>query len=149
MTRSIILASLVFCVGTSVAEEGQTALLAGGKADPKQFNFKVTRADVINTPAWQPASATPPLSPQRASEIAQKQLEQFVLDRTKWRLHEISLIDFGEHHWVYVVHFTRQYPPDLAVTFGDYFEIPVLMSGAVSKPKVIRLRPDRIERIPK
>lgn len=117
----------------------------GGKADARQFEFNVTDADVSKTPVWQPDSATPPLSPRRAGEIAQKQLEGFVLDRTKWRLFQIILVDWGQHHWFYIVRFERQYPPDLAVFGGDYFEIPVLMSGAVLQPKIMQLPPDRIE----
>jgi hypothetical protein len=121
------------------------AMHPGGKADAKQFEFNVTDEDVGKTPVWPSDSSTPPLSPRHAGEIAQKQLEQFVLDRTKWRLFQITLVDWGEQHWLYIVHFERQYPPDLAVFGGDYFEIPVLMSGAVLQPKIIQLPPDHIE----
>jgi hypothetical protein len=129
------------------AIDGEVAGISpSGKADGKQFNFKVTDVDVKNTPAWALDAPNPPLAPRRAQEIARKQLEEFVADRSKWYVHEVSLIDFGDHiHWLYVVQFTREYPPDLAVFGADFFEIPVLMSGAVLKPEIRSLPPDEIK----
>ena len=41
--------------------------------------------------------------------------------------------------------FDRQYPTDIAVFGADYFQIPVLMSGATLKPKVQYIAPDKME----
>jgi hypothetical protein len=110
--RIVPFAYLLFWVSWVIAGEKLASVCPSGKADGKQFNFTVTDADVRKTPIWSPHTPNPPLDPRRAGEIARQQLDGFVADPTKWRLHEISLVDFGDHHWAYVVRFDRHYPPD-------------------------------------
>jgi hypothetical protein len=120
--------------------------LSVGHRPGKQFDFSVTDTAVKATPVWTPEATCPPLEPRRAIEIATTQLHDLVKDPAKWYFLQINLVDFGDHlHWVYVVMFDRQYPPDLAVYGGDYFQIPVLMNGATLKPKVRDVGPDKIE----
>jgi hypothetical protein len=113
-----------------------------GQADGKAFYFHVTEAVVKTTPVWKPGASCPPLDPRRAIEIATKQLHQLVKEPTKWYLHEISLVDFGDQaHWVYVAFFYREYPANLAVIGMDNFQIPVLMNGAIVKPEAVQIPP--------
>jgi len=145
MTRGLPIALVLFVVSYAISGE-IGGYGAGGKADGKQFDFSVSDTAVKATPAWTPDAACPPLQPRRAIEIATKQLHDLVKDPAKWYFLQINLVDFGDHmHWVYVVIFDRHYPPDLAVYGGDYFQIPVLMSGTTLQPKVRPLPPDVIE----
>jgi len=145
MTRLLTIALVFFSIRYTIAGE-IGGYGAGGKAEGKQFDFSVTDTAVKATPVWTPDAACPPLQPRRAIEIATKQLRDLVKEPAKWYFLQINLVDFGDHmHWVYVVIFDRQYPPDLAVYGGDYFQIPVLMSGATLKPKVTDIGPDKIE----
>ena len=118
---------------------------AGGKADGKQFSFDLTAEVVKETPAWMPNSSCPPLEPRQAIEIATKQLHGLVKDPSAWYFLQLNLVQFNGDHWAYIVVFDRHYPDDVAVTFGDYFQIPVLMSGATLEPKVSALPRDVIE----
>jgi hypothetical protein len=112
-----------------------------GQAEGKAFYFHVHDAVVKTTPVWKPDATCPPLEPRRAIEIATKQLHQLVKEPARWYFHEISLVDFGDHvHWVYIVSFYREYPE---AVFMDNFQIPVLMNGAIVKPKVVQI--DQVE----
>jgi len=134
-TRSIVVALLLFSARCGVSGEC-ISIFPRGEAEGKQFNFKLTAADVRYTPLWYPNAPNPPLPPRRAEEIARKQLEQFVVEPGRWQLTEIRLINLGDNHWVYVVSFHGQYPPEVAVRHASFFEIPVLMNASVVKPEV-------------
>jgi hypothetical protein len=133
--------AMTYAVGGELAGVNPT-----GKADGKQFSFSVVDTIVNATPAWTRDVPCPPLDPRRAIEIATKQLHELVKEPAKWYLHDISLQDFGDHlHWVYIAMFERQYPADMSVFGADYFQIPVLMSGATLNPKVQLIEPDKPE----
>ena len=119
---------------------------ASGKADGKQFEFPLSAEAVKATPVWTADSPCPPVEPRRAIEIATKQLHDLVKEPAKWYFVQLNLVAFSGDHWAYIVVFDRQYPNDVAVFGGDFFEIPVLMSGATLKPKVIDIGSDKIER---
>jgi hypothetical protein len=145
MRRALAFAFLVLPVASAIAGE-LLGTNPSGKADGKQFNFSVTEKAVKAAPAWPRDASCPPLEPRRAIEIAAKQLRDLVKEPGKWYFHEISLVDFGDHlHWVYIVMFDREYPEDVAVFGADYFQIPVLLSGATIKPEVREIGPDKIE----
>jgi hypothetical protein len=143
------LALLVVALARIIAGEASgviSSVSPMGQADGKAFCFHVSDAVVKTTPVWTSGATCPPLEPRRAIEIATKQLHQLVKEPAKWYFHEISLVDFGDHvHWVYVASFYREYPADLAVFGMDNMEIPVLMSGAIVKPEVVQIPPDRVE----
>jgi hypothetical protein len=130
----------------AVASGGEIAGMgARGKADNKQFEFPLHADEVKATPAWTSNSPCPPLEPRRAIEIATKQLRELVKEPAKWYFVQLELVQFSGDHWAYIVIFDRHYPEDVAVTFGDFFQIPVLMSGATLQPRVTALPPDVIE----
>lgn len=136
----ILLALLTHARSADIAGMG-----AGGKADGKQFEFPLTADIVKATPAWTSKSACPPLEPRHAIEIATKQLHALVKDSAVWYFVQLELVQFSGDHWAYIVVFDRHYPDELAVTFGDYFWIPVLMNGKTLEPKIHALPHDVIE----
>jgi hypothetical protein len=145
MSRALPIAILLFLVTQAISGE-ISGMAASGKADGKQFEFPLT-ADVVKaTPAWTPNSPCPPVEPRRAIEIATKQLHELVKEPAKWYFLQLNLVEFSGDHWAYIVIFDRHYPEDVAVFGADFFQIPVLMSGATLKPKVIDIGPDKIER---
>src|SRR5262249_6400772 len=138
MRRLVILGLLALATAESGDEPG-FRYSAISQADRKQFASKVTDGALAKAPAWSPdAGGAPPLTPGRAQQIAFKQLSQSVNDPKQWDLHEIGLVDTGDHlHWIYVVHYMRHYPADMAVFGGEFFDIVVLMDGTSIKPEVL------------
>jgi hypothetical protein len=136
----MLLAVVAHATGAEIGGMG-----ASGRADGKQFEFPLTADIVKATPAWTPHSSCPPLEPRQAIEIATKQLHDLVKIPADWYFLQLNLVRFSGDHWAYIVVFDRHYPEDVAVTFGDYFQIPVLMSGVSLEPKVRALSRDVIE----
>ena len=133
----VITVSLVF-IAYAHGKEPSWRYSATGQADRKQFTSKVTDAALAKAPAWSKGSERPPLSPGRARELAYKQLQESVHDAKQWKLHEIGLVDTGDHvHWIYVAHFMRRYPDTVAVFGAEFFDIVVLMDGTPIKPELI------------
>jgi hypothetical protein len=131
-TGTILFLSLLLAMSASSDELVRFA--PWGRTEGKEFNFKVTDADLTYSPPWQPNAPNPPLSPLRAAEIARKQLDQLVADRSKWQLRAINLRNVGNDYWVYVVAFDT-HRAELVADGGSFF-IPVLMNGAVPMPEV-------------
>jgi hypothetical protein len=132
--RITVFMSLVFCAVSVVAES--VTFFGGGEAEGKRFHFKVDASDVRYTPAWYPNVPNPPLPPGRAAEIARHQLEQLVLDHAAWKVFGISLKNFGDNRWAYIVSFQGWYQSAGAARQPTYLGIPVLMDGALLKPDV-------------
>jgi hypothetical protein len=145
MPRALPIAILLCLVTPAISGE-ISGMGASGKADGKQFEFPLTADVVKTTPAWTANSPCPPLEPRRAIDIATKQLHELVKEPSKWYFVQFELVQFSGDHWAYIVIFDRHYPEDVAVFGADFFQIPVLMSGATLKPKVIDIGPDKIER---
>jgi hypothetical protein len=138
--RGLVIIALVGFASAALAEEPSSRYSAVSQADRKQFASRVTDEALAKTPIWSADAGAPPLPPRRAQEIALKQLSQSVEDSKQWDLHEIGLVDTGDHlHWIYVVHYTRHYPEDMAVFGGEYFDIVVLMDGTSVKPEVLHI----------
>jgi hypothetical protein len=132
-TGTILFLSLLLAMSASGDE--LVRFVPWGRTEGKEFNFKVTDADLTYSPPWQPNASNPPLPPLHAAEIARKQLDRLVADRSKWRLRAITLRNVGNNYWVYVVMFDSPYRAE-AVADGRAFYIPVLMNGSVPTPEV-------------
>ena len=137
--RTLAFAVLLFFTSQVYSGESDFRYSATSQADGKQFGSRVTDAALAKAPVWTQQTERPPLSPGRARELAYKQLQQSARDAKQWDLHEIGLVDTGDHvHWIYVVHFMRHYPEDAAVFGGEFFDIVVLMDGTAIKPEVLQ-----------
>jgi len=113
---------------------------------PVQFMSRITRDQLARTPAWDPASEFPPLSPKKAEEASRAMLEK-ILGGRRWTRPDFSLKPFdvatddGGHReirWLYVLHFGLLSDPG-----GDSgaFNIIVLMDGTAMEPKTVVPKP--------
>ena len=143
--RRVLPIAILFVFITRAISGEIAGMGASGKADGKQFEFPLTADVVKTTPSWTTDSACPPLEPRRAIDIATKQLHDLVKDPSKWYFVQFELVQFTGDHWAYIIIFDRHYPENVAVYGADFFQIPVLMSGATLKPKVIEIGPDKYE----
>ena len=105
MKRSIIIASLFFCLVMPVAAQkeelkqvyakwlnGDGFVLNGGyDFDGKYYRLDVKMEDFNGTPKWEPSSRDLPLSPQEAYRIASEELKVIVSDLKPWMVHSIEL----------------------------------------------------------
>jgi hypothetical protein len=115
-------------------------------SEPVQFMSRVTREQLARTPAWDPASEFPPLSPRKAEESSRAVLGK-ILGGRRWSQPDIYLKPFdvtaddGDHReirWLYVLHF------GLLSDTGDEsgaFNIIVLMDGTAMEPKPVAPKP--------
>jgi len=133
--RILVLLSLLLLALRAFAND--PVEVGSGKADGKQFTFVLTSVEIHKTPQWHSGSVSRAVTPRQAIYAARKQLKSFVGDGDKWPFDDISLFDLGEDRWIFQVRFHRDYGPTTAVTAGEYFNIPVLMNGAVVKPTII------------
>ena len=113
---------------------------------PIQFMSRITRDQLARTPAWDPASEFPPLSPKKAEEASRAMLEK-ILGGRRWTRPDFSLKPFdvtpddGGHReirWLYVLHF------GLLRDMGDEsgsFNVIVLMDGTALEPKPVVSKP--------
>jgi len=138
--RSRVLFALLALAAATWGDEPVFRYSATSQADEKQFSSRITDEALAKAPVWSPDVGAPPLTAGRAQQIAFKQLSQSVTDPKQWDLHEIGLVDTGDHfHWIYVVHYVRHYPAEMAVFGAEFFDIVVLMDGTVIKPEVLHV----------
>jgi hypothetical protein len=133
--RRIITSFLFVCVlfGVCKAQEGTGSFTCF--ADGKQFDFKITRELLDNSPDWLDGQENPPLSARRALEIATAYLPKLVSHPEDWEAAEIQLTPHVNKKWVYFVRFSEK-KEGLQSIFG----IPVLMSGEAIEPSIKKLK---------
>lgn len=129
-----VLVSATLGWGTSaLAANGdiQITRMTEGGATPVEYLLPLKRAAAL--PRWEPAQGDPPLSLQRAVEIARSDLERRKLPVSEYRVQfvELSRLLEGpyEHLWYYEVEFLPN-PPHLPKPFWATVVI-VLMDGSV------------------
>ncbi|MDQ2868923.1 MAG: hypothetical protein M3R59_11040 [Verrucomicrobiota bacterium] len=138
--RSLVIFGLLALAAVTSGDEPGFRYSAISGADRTQFASRVTDEALAKAPVWSPDAGAPPLTPRGAQQIAFRQLSQSVKDPKQWDLQEIGLVDTGDHlHWIYVVHYMRHYPDDMAVFGADLFNIVVLMDGTSIKPEVLHV----------
>ena len=73
-----------------------------------RYDFRLTREQLSNAPAWLEYEPNPPLSPRAAKNAALTYLRT-LFDASAWRVNEIKLVPQSER-WVYAVSFTPPLP---------------------------------------
>ena len=115
--------------------------------DSVQFMSRITRGQLVRTPAWKEDSEFPPLSPRKAQDLAQAMLRKVAGER-HWAQPDIYLKPFdvtsddGDHRevrWLYVFHFGLLSNTDN--NQAGSFNIIVLMDGTVMEPRSVVAKP--------
>jgi hypothetical protein len=112
----------------------------------KIFAFEVSEQHLSRTPKWRPTEAEPPLSPRRATRLAESLLPHLVTNPGAWKTRRVSLQQIDRTDvWIYMIDLVG--PPfpktkELVYFGGDAPEIsvPVLMDGTVPRPMISRSR---------
>lgn len=100
-----------------------------------RYDFRLTREQLSNTPAWLDAETNPPLSARAAKDIAAVYLSDLFKNASAWRVGEIALYPVAER-WVYLISFDPPPTPRCYDCISAPFKIVVLMDGvAVSATK--------------
>jgi len=94
----------------------------------KRYDFRLTREQLSNTPAWPEDELNPPLSPRTAKNAAMTYLITLFDNASGWRVSEIKLVPLSER-WVYVVSFTPPLPRDCQDCLTSPFSVVVTMDG--------------------
>jgi hypothetical protein len=106
----------------------------------KRYDFRLTREQVANTPAWLEDEPNPPLSPGTAKNAALTYLRTLFDSASTWRVHEIKLVPLTER-WIYVVSFTPPLPRDCGDCLTTPFSVVVTMDGNAIPAVVSRSKP--------
>ena len=137
-TLALTIFSLAFGVqfghGASIPDNGSSWYSYVGT---KRYVFRVTNSEMSKTPVWREQDEHPPLAARKALRLARTRLVEIVKSSRDWRLHSLSLCEWGDkRHWYYIAAY------DVPVPYIDgpplTMRIPVLMSGDAVKPKVSR-----------
>jgi hypothetical protein len=106
----------------------------------KRYDFRLTREQLSNTPAWLEDELNPPLSPRTAKNAALTYLIALFDNASAWRVNEIKLVPLSER-WVYVVSFTPPMPRDCQDCLSTPFSVVVTMDGNAPKAVVSPWKP--------
>ncbi len=104
-----------------------------------EISYKLSDLDFVKMPSWKPEVGEPPVSLQRALEIARANLPRFVKNADDFKVKHIILSPLGEDKWFYDFSFDCQ-GSECLKNFGLYFKIMVKMDGEIVEPKVTPLK---------
>ena len=93
-----------------------------------RYDFRLTREQLLNTPAWLEDESNPPLSPRTAKNAALTYLRTLFDNSSAWSVNEIKLVPLSER-WVYVISFTPLLPRGCTDCGSSPFSIVVTMDG--------------------
>jgi hypothetical protein len=104
-----------------------------------EISYKLSDLDFVKMPSWKPEVGEPPVSLQRALEIARANLPRFVKNADDFKVKHIILSLLGEDKWFYDFSFDCQ-GSECLKNSGLYFKIMVKMDGEIVEPKVTPLK---------
>lgn len=114
------------------------------RAFGKTYTSCVTHEAIRKSPAWDQKSESPPVSPKKAIELAQKmrKLVAKAPDGVRWRVVDLNLFFSGGDHCAWRVTFrASELDPGLINSYE--VALIVLMDGAVIKPTVADEKPKK------
>jgi hypothetical protein len=123
-TATLVLMVYTLCSGALCQYSAEFSSYYSGK----RYDFRLTREQLSNTPAWLEDDPSPPLSPRAAKNAALIYLGKLFDSASEWNVHEIKLVPLGER-WVYVVSFSPPLPRDCYDCLTTPFDIVVTMDG--------------------
>jgi hypothetical protein len=104
-----------------------------------EISYKVSDFNFAKMPSWKPEQGEPPVSLQRALEIARANLPRFVNNPDDFKVKHIILSQLGEDKWFYDFSFDCQGNACLKNS-GRYFKMMVTMNGEIVEPKITPLK---------
>ncbi len=105
-----------------------------------RYDFRLTREQLSNTPAWLEDEPNPPLSLRTAQNAALAYLRTLFDNASAWTIEEIKLIPLSER-WVYVVSFIPALPRNCQDCMTTPFSVVVTMDGNAITGVVSRWEP--------
>ncbi len=102
-----------------------------------EISYKLSDLDLTTTPSWKPEQGEPPVSLQRALEIARANLPRFVKNTDDFKVKHIILSQLGEDKWFYDFSFDCR-ANECIKSSAQSFKIMVKMDGEIVEPKIAR-----------
>jgi len=100
------------------------------------YSYKLSDRDFANTPSWKIEDGEPPLSIQRAGEIARQSLPRFVQSAELWKIRRINLTNMTDDKWYYAIYFNCFGTQCRNLPERSFMSI-VKMDGTIIEPKRI------------
>lgn len=138
--KSVFLAAafVFIACGAAFAQTETKRKSASGSVRGETYSYKYSDQDFADTPSWKPEESEPPISAQRAAQIARTNLSRFVSGAENFRVRRILLNGLNDDKWYYNISFVcagaacRELPT-------RQFSILVKMDGTILEPKRIVL----------
>jgi hypothetical protein len=137
--------SFIFLCLTAAASLARADTYSGYQSNnaDKIYYFEVSDLHIARTPKWVPNGAEPPLRVGRAIILAKSLLPRMVPNPKSWkvgiiRIHRVEKSD----NWIYMVELVGppyQNPGDFSPK-APAIDVPVLMDGTVTLPRISRTR---------
>jgi hypothetical protein len=118
--------------------ESGTIQTYSGSIREKFFFITVKPEALRRTPAWQPTTKEPPLSPLKAILLAERKSRQLepASGKYSWVLDDASLKAANDNRYYYRVTFYSHPPDAVSLKYPPYLRLLVLMDGTVPEPEV-------------
>jgi hypothetical protein len=130
---------VAFSLSVNTVQAQNSTLGASFSDGDNEISYKVSDLDLAKTPSWKPEQGEPPVSLQRALEIARANLPRFVKNADDFKVKHIILSALGEDKWFYDFSFDCQ-ANECLKNSRRYFKIMVTMDGEIVEPKVTPLK---------
>jgi hypothetical protein len=127
----------LFFHAQSLRAQSAGTMMSGGNIKGQTYETIIHISDITNAPIWLTNQDNPPLAIRRAEHMAANALPDSVGDISGWSSGNITLMDFGNGHWLYHIPFqgpTYQ-SPDKLTTWASSVTVFVTMSGEAFGPK--------------
>lgn len=129
-----VLMTICFSWTISSAQTAPTPARTKATMRGETYSYKLSDQDFINTPSWQEDAGEPPLSIQKALEIARQTLPRFVQSAELWKARRINLQSISQDKWFYAIYFNCM-PAQCRTLPERSFMSVVKMDGTIVEPK--------------
>jgi hypothetical protein len=117
--------------------QGSGTMMSSGNIKGQSYETIIHISDITNSPIWLTNQDNPPLAARRAERLAAKALADSVGGISGWSPGNITLMDFGNGHWLYQIPFSgpTYQSPDKSTTWESDVTVFVTMSGKAFGPE--------------
>lgn len=140
LLTSLFFLLITFSLSANTVHAQESIQSDGFDCNNCEVNYTVSSSDFVNMPSWEPEqNDEPPLSMQRALEIARLNLLRFVKDAKDFKVLSIHLTSSGKNHWYY--NFGFECETSECKKKRHHFTIMVKMNGQIIEPKIKLVKP--------